>query len=425
MGYWEKIKGRFQEDPYKELHLFGLGLFAFLMPLLQSALPILSVLLGVNALLFAFCCPERCRKAFSEKKGRGLPLMLIAFFSIYLIGTLYTDDLSAAAFDLQKKAGFVFFPLLFWAMPLPCQKELSRILKFFILGCVIAFLIGGGHAVHVFLTEGDGESTYLLYGEHFAFHIHRGYLAIYFLFGIMILSNGVPGLSSWGWSLGVLLLIGVFLTASRAALLLFPFLLIVYVIRDRRTSFLKRSFVAASVMLLLAGAFFLFPRNRGRFQEMYRSVTGGFERIDQEDPGGAEARLMIWSAGSELFMENWVTGVGTGDEDVKLQEEYERRGWSFLEKKGFNAHCQFLQTGIAVGVLGVMLLLGVFMTGMRKGWASSPLLLYLCSILLVSTLFESILERQAGILFMAFFLPLLAFCAGKGEQEVVSGQGLG
>ena len=413
-------KEAFSRDPHQTLHWYGTAFFVFLLPLWQNALPLISLFLGLNGLLLALRDPHRIRSLFHEKKGDRLPLLLIGFFLLHILGSSYSEDLSVAAFDLQKKLGFLFFPLLFWSMPRFSSKAFSRILLSFVGGCAIAVVAGMVHAYQEFLSAGNAKAFHLLYGEHFAYGMHRGYLAMYLLFGIMVLLNCWSGPLRKIWPfflLSLILLTGVLLTGSRSALLIFPLLAILYTFRSAKGPIVKRLGVLGLVLLIFGSAFLLFSRNWNRFEEMYDQVTEGYEEIDPEHPGGVEARLMVWSVGKELFLNDCLIGVGTGEEDAALRKAYDERGWDFLKKKRLNAHSQYLQTGIAIGVFGVLLLVGILLKGLQKGWYGHPLLLYLSTILMVSALFESVLERQAGIFLMAFFLSLLAFSPNKKKQD--------
>jgi len=77
-------------------------------------------------------------------------------------------------------------------------------------------------------------------------------------------------------------------------------------------------------------------------------------------------------------------------------------------KRHYNAHNQYIDTFVALGLPGLLVLLALllwpFIYAIKKG---HYLLLSLVLILLVSLFFESMINRQAGVMFFAFFLPMI------------------
>ena len=62
-------------------------------------------------------------------------------------------------------------------------------------------------------------------------------------------------------------------------------------------------------------------------------------------------------AQTHLIAEKPLFGYGTSDEKEVLLEAYEQEGFYHFAKKKLNAHNQYLQTGIAVGVVGMLVLM--------------------------------------------------------------------
>jgi O-antigen ligase len=100
-------------------------------------------------------------------------------------------------------------------------------------------------------------------------------------------------------------------------------------------------------------------------------------------------------------------GYGTGDVNDVLQSMYKGEKESEIREKKLNAHNQFLQTTLAVGLVGFMFLILPYLLLIKeslKKWDYIPLIFVF--IILFNLLFESMYETQAGIVFIAFFLSL-------------------
>ncbi len=405
------------------LHEWLLVGMAFLFPLYQDGLSILAIILGANLGVHFARDPRAQDQAFRLSGKMTLPLLLLLFFMLYGVGCLYSDDPSLAGFELQKRLGFVFFPILFALMPLPSWNVYKRILDAFVLGALSACLLGYYSALTSYFGS-DDPAPHLLYGDHFAVGVHRGYLAMYLLFALLILID--PLLRGY-WSksrcqrirgsvLALIILSGIFLTASRTALLTLPLLVLVFVMRSKRVAVQKRLLLILGIFLLLGGFLALFPKNLGRFEKVFNLQQESFEPLGPEERGGSvRNRLMIWSVGWDLYKEHWLVGVGTADDDPALRKAYQEQGYEHLYEKRSDAHCQFLQTAITLGLPGILFLLLIFLKAGFEGLSGNQLLLGACVILFVNALFESVLERQAGILFLSYFFPLLYYGSSRAQ----------
>ena len=119
-------------------------------------------------------------------------------------------------------------------------------------------------------------------------------------------------------------------------------------------------------------------------------------------------RLIVWKAGIEVIKEHPVFGVGTGDVKDALLSEYQKENKVLVYNMRLNAHNQYLQTYIALGILGVLLLLIYLVI---PGWVAFRRIHFIYfSFLAVFTfniLVESMLEVQAGVIYYAFFNSLI------------------
>ena len=101
-------------------------------------------------------------------------------------------------------------------------------------------------------------------------------------------------------------------------------------------------------------------------------------------------------------------GVGTGDRKDELQDYYISNGMQTFAKKELNPHSQYLQTAMSIGIVSsLFLIFSLFYycwIGLKNGHYA---LIALVSLFATASLFESILERQWGILFFMFFLSVL------------------
>ncbi len=220
----------------------------------------------------------------------------------------------------------------------------------------------------------------------------------------------------------------------------------------------------AAIVVMLAFGYFSFPKTIDRFTKTINNIQNG----------KGDYRLTIRNANRYAIKENFLWGTGAGDRNDKTLESYLKYKDSLIPymksvkeddinkyvgyggiyptkyeekyvlevylsldsiiKRGdyyelstkeyfneyriikdcikhkFNAHNQFSDTIIAVGVMGLLLLLTFFAYPIFLWIKNKNFDIVFFSLLLIiafNSLFESVLERQMGIMFFVFFYFLL------------------
>lgn len=119
-------------------------------------------------------------------------------------------------------------------------------------------------------------------------------------------------------------------------------------------------------------------------------------------------RMEMWGAAGDVIMRNPWFGVGTGDV-VDEMHEYLAANGSQLADKRMNCHSQYLGIMAALGIVGFVIVLLLFMRAMfplrrfRNAMSGTLMLPWLLTIL-ISMVTEDTLATLAGILFCTFFL---------------------
>lgn len=128
---------------------------------------------------------------------------------------------------------------------------------------------------------------------------------------------------------------------------------------------------------------------------------------------GLTFRLLQWRFAIEILNKQnaWFTGVGPNSSQVCLNTHYKEKGiytgnpdlgdTGYL---GYNYHNQYLETLVASGIPGLTLLMLIilFIILYKKSKLLFPLFVYLSTIIFFLT--ESVLERQAGIIFFCLIV---------------------
>ncbi len=159
-------------------------------------------------------------------------------------------------------------------------------------------------------------------------------------------------------------------------------------------------------------------------ETLKRRITESISAIKESKPKKDEElqttsmRKVVWKSSLKLIKAN-VWGYGTGDVKSVLAEQYIKDGNVQAEHKHLNAHNQFLQTTLAIGIFGlfVFMALLLFPLFVLRGIQRVVFVFFsLCFIILCLT--ESMLETQSGIVFFAFFYSFINSITNKSKSLV-------
>jgi O-Antigen ligase len=137
----------------------------------------------------------------------------------------------------------------------------------------------------------------------------------------------------------------------------------------------------------------------------YEMYSGGV------DPNGFSLlqRLEHLKAAREILKTHWLLGVGIGDVDIHFQKYYEQTHSKLLPENRLRSHNQFVSTWIALGIIGLLVMLGIFIAPLLKKTKRDYFLWITLCALAVAFTFEDMLETQAGATIFALFYALAVF----------------
>ena len=403
----EKVKAT-RSVIHAKIQLWSCLCIGFLLPLAQYV-SVFIVLLMLNFLLEG----ELKTKIIAVSKN-GIALLFISFYLLFLIGLIYTQNMHSGLFDVQIKLSILLFPIIFSAKPTN-EFDKQKIIAAFVLGCFSASALMILRATHTFFTTGENIFFY----EAFAsFIIHPSYISMYINLAIIWMLQGnaknifqekklakiIGALSVFYFTIIVVLLsskLGII-----SLLLIYLFFGIRYIIQTKKIKMLGIAIVGVWVVSFVIIKYI--PEVNERFKNAINAVNES--QPDKTNAESSAVRLLVWEAATTIIHENIFIGVGTGDVKDELMKKYQQLGYTGAYKHKLNAHNQFLQTGIALGIIGILFLIMTLVLPAYISWQQNNYF-YVCLIVLLSFNFltESMLETQSGVMFYAFLSSLLFF----------------
>jgi O-antigen ligase len=341
----------------------------------------------------------------------------VVLFGVYALSLFWSAAPDFQA--LERKLALLAFPLLFafqWKNPIPFAKMwLSHT-----LACVILLAIAYYDAfmcqIHL------GNSVRCFSTTYFSQVHHPSYFSVFLIFSIIGLLLGKvawfaakPRWISW-------LLIGIFTAmhlhlGTLAGIIGVVVVFMTYTIWlfSKKFGWLKSiliGFATLSIGIitsLQSQEIKADAQNAFNFTKSYLDNPTAFVKGRKEPLQGNEVRLILWTASYQIGKQH-PFGLGLGGLEPALSQKLIRWGYPQQAEKEFNPHNQWLQIWNEIGWLGLGIfgfLLSILTLHFYQNRNLAALLLTF--VFLIFCLFESILQRESGIVFFLCWLTAFSF----------------
>jgi O-antigen ligase len=334
----------------------------------------------------------------------ALPLL----FLVYGLGLLYTENLTYGFQKIETRLSLFILPIVLPTLiHAHWQKNKEKYAMWFIgaatLGSLICIVRG---LTFCFQEQSAWESGTLYaipvgYNYVFSSHLtgfimHPGYYAVFVLMAIFMLinlwlSNRKKFLNIWSVLVLLVLITLVFLSYAKAALLVLLVLCgilgVQVAVRFKKLIYLLYSGLLAIFVLIIF--YFFVPNTQERIQAIIDVQNES--TLDPTSTESTQARVHAWMAAKATMSKSPWIGFGTA-----LSVE-------------LNAHNEYFQTGLALGLMGILFLIAPMLWSVLRAvrtknfmlgsWAIAAILVFL---------FESYLNTLAGALFFSLFFVIFA-----------------
>lgn len=391
---------------HRKVHFYISLLIAFFLPLARFV-PLFIFLLLLNWLI-----EGDFKNKFKTIAVSKFALLFCFFYILHLLGLFYTSNLKSGSFDIQVKLSLCIFPVLFASRPLE-KNQLKPLFLALLTGGITSSFILLTRAIVTYLHTGENN---FFYESFSAILIHPSYLAMYLNLVIawiiiqLYYYENVFGRFSKIISIALILyfsFILVLLSSKLGLLTLALIYLISFIYYSRRNHVIG----IAGLLLITAiglGIIKFVPEIKDRVKTAAAALTTS--QTNSTDAESTAVRLLIWKAANQVITDHLLIGTGTGDSKDELIKEYERRGMTGAIQNRLNAHNEFYQVFVSIGLIGFIIFC------MQLFWPFSVSVknktsVYTSFLLIVvlNFLTESMLESEAGVLFYAFFNSVLCF----------------
>jgi len=304
------------------------------------------------------------------------------------------------------------FPILIHEI---MRERFEELLKLFLAGLLFVSIFLLVRIVVIFVLALPEDQSIIEYFKihnteyvslSFSILEHPSYLSLKLVFAIIVLfsfSDSWRIRTGLKWSLYLIFTITIFLLASKAGIIA----LIITSIGLGVANWRKRShnpfvyFIAISLLIFLT---IFSVRRFERITYFYNIINIS---LDQKDFNwkNMDQRTRNWYAAITLIKDKPLAGNGIVKTRERMVNVYRINGFDEEAKLAMNAHNQFLETQMTFGIAGTLSLLWLLLTPFYSrhhlifGKLAVPFVLLFSFFLL----FESMLNRQWGIMFFMLF----------------------
>lgn len=134
-----------------------------------------------------------------------------------------------------------------------------------------------------------------------------------------------------------------------------------------------------------------------------------------------DARMAINVTALKTIADSPVFGYGVGDYDTVLIDRYGTEGYQILYNQRINAHNQYTETALAMGLVGLLVMVWWLVMPLLVAWRRKAVfweVLSLTVIVMFCLLFESILERQMGVQFVGLLYAIMILMISAKQQTM-------
>jgi O-antigen ligase len=356
-------------------------------------------------------------------RGNNQAMLFFLFLALFIWQTgelALADSLNSGFERIFKRLSFLLFPLVLFYPGLRIKQNLELILRIFVISVLAYLVYCFGNALHSSLVFKDGRWVFNAYHELYTYEsfftgarlssiVHPSYLSMYVLLSALIsFESGFDSNLSFKkrflWlSASVFLVIVLNLLSSRAGVLAGFIVLSIYFILKFYRKISKAVIVIVFVTAGVGSVVMLKTNERLRYS-IDELTSSGIHGTFSND-----TRYLIWKSAFSVIKSNLLLGVGTGDASDELKKEFKKRGYVEGYYDNLNAHNQFLEILLENGIIGLVIFLSLIGYSVYMSVAKQNLLSGLFVIMMiVFFMFETVLNRLAGITFFPLFIFILS-----------------
>ena len=339
--------------------------------------------------------------------------LIFAFYTFMsVMGLILTENLANGIKVLERNASFLLLPLFIIGNKDLISKDIFKsILNVF--SCII-ILISILSILNCYVITSGAINVEMFYRDNFLqfTKMQPMYFALYIsLAGIYAWYSVIEYLGNKKWLLSIAMFVVVgfalmvnILLATRMTII--ALIIALFIITIFKT---KKIMLGVAFIIICGLCAFIVIKNSPILYDRYYEISA----TKFSPPLGiyynsVNLRVAHWKCSLELSKENFWFGVGIGDVQDQLNVCYRSKNWSpILYENNYNCHCQYFQTLLGMGILGLISLITLLLYPIVISYKIKDFIsIGFFVLIIISAFTESLFSSQKAIVFFSFFAAL-------------------
>tara|TARA_B100000787_G_scaffold163781_1_gene145775 strand:+ start:2123 stop:3325 length:1203 start_codon:yes stop_codon:yes gene_type:complete len=324
-------------------------ILAFLMPL---------TVFGANVIVVTICLfwlfsgdyKFKLHQIISNK----LMMASIIFFSLHLIGLIWTEDLSWGLHILHKMWYFLlFFPILY---SITNRKYIKHYISAFLLAISLSEL--ASYLVWFEIVEPFRQAT-VYNPTPFMGHIQYNPIlafAIYLVLHVIFFNDKLNKIELSLYSFfAITMSFNMFITGGRAGHVMFFSMVAILIFQYFGSQILKAIVIS---FIVVGGLFFSAYQSSTIFYDRVNETVSSIENYESNKKSSLGLRIAMTVNSWEVIIKNPLIGVGTGDFPLEYKKVNQKNTPSLPNSS--NPHNMYILVLMQLGVMGLVSFLSIF-----------------------------------------------------------------
>ncbi|MBO6605393.1 O-antigen ligase family protein [Psychroserpens sp.] len=404
------------QDWLDKISLIALILSVFFLPL-NMWLNNLLTLLFIGLQLISFVKTDFKEKQKRLKQNRNLLFIFTLPFTLTVIGTIYSDNLSNAYDDIVRLAPILMLPMLFVLNPDMIRINRNAIGWVLVIGCLLSALLCWANNFYTIYNNNESfmrilKPEYANQGLTKVLDLHASYIAILVNTSLAFIvyhldSSKLKIKRLWLYiGFGILVLF-LFHLLARTAIVTFLLAALVYIIARKKWKILIVLLTGLTVLTVTVQSI-----DQNYLRDRLINSLNFFQKESQFSK--KDDRFNRLKASYEVFLQHPIIGPGTADDDDFRRPIFKRNRDVIAYNQNYNAHNQFFEYLSTYGIVGAIVFIVLFYTIFAKVIRhKNYFYLFIFSAFLLASMTESLLERTLGIVYFGLALSFLIILTTK------------
>lgn len=338
--------------------------------------------------------------------------LFFLFFIWHAAGFLFDPDTHAVWQSLARKFSYIAIPLIMILL----DKDGQELGKWAIRGFFAGLLVSGAHMLSLALVKiisGGSMGTFIYHNFMGPYILGPIYYSWYLSVALCYLALRKPekAIKKFRFGLGTFFLVLLLFCVSKLFIIVtIPVLLWSFLKNTMKLQGRERFIIPLAVVVILAAGSVPILHRLSSLKNTKLEIVEQ-EKYSYNTPlNGLTFRMVLWRLAGNIMVDEkaWLTGTGIGSRQDILDSYYKKFGLYTGNQDigdtgylGYNFHSQYLETMIGTGIPGLILLFSIlsFIFFTKSSKLFFPLIVYV--FIMIFFLTESVLERQAGIVFFS------------------------